>query len=90
MHISIPVYIPVDVDLSVAVELLTSPVTADAAREAAAGDAGDDVLGLAPPPTGTPDEEEGDRLAPSDLILCGTEAAAAVTGLESRHSVITR
>ena len=85
MHISIPVYIPVDVDLSVAVELLTSPVTADAAT-----DAGDVVLGLAPPPTGPPGEEEGDRLAPSDLILCGTEAAAAVTGIESRYSVITR
>ena len=84
MHISIPVYIPVDVDISVAVELLTSPVTADAATEAAAGDAGDDVLGLAPPPTGPPGEEEGDRLAPSDLILCGTEAAAAVTGIERR------
>ena len=53
MHISIPVYIPVDVDLSAeAVELLTSPVTADAATdgEAAAGDTGEDVLGLAPPP----------------------------------------
>ena len=89
MHIFIPVYIPVDVDLSVAVELLTSPVTADAATEAAAADTGDVVLGLAPPPA-EPEEEEGDRLAPSDLILCGTEAAAAVTGIESRHSVITR
>ena len=89
MHMSIPVYIPVDVDLSVAVELLTSPVTAVAAAdgEAAAGDAGDVVLGLAPPPAAP---GEGDKLAPSDLILCGTEAAAAVTGIESRHSVITR